>query len=37
MSSVNGDLKVFAGRNSIELTQRVCQHIGIPLGQARTS
>jgi ribose-phosphate pyrophosphokinase len=38
MTSTNGrDLKVFAGRNSIELTQRVCQHIGIPMGQARTS
>jgi ribose-phosphate pyrophosphokinase len=38
MSSTNGkDLKVFAGRNSIELTQRVCQHIGIPMGQARTT
>jgi ribose-phosphate pyrophosphokinase len=38
MSSANGsDLKVFAGRNSIELASRVCQHIGIPLGQARTS
>lgn len=38
MSSSNGrDLKVFAGRNSIELATRVCQHIGIPLGQARTN
>jgi ribose-phosphate pyrophosphokinase len=38
MTTTNGrDLKVFAGRNSIELTQRVCQHIGIPMGQARTS
>ncbi|TVQ78997.1 MAG: ribose-phosphate pyrophosphokinase [Phycisphaeraceae bacterium] len=32
---VNG-LKVFAGRNSIDLTQRICNHLGIPLGYART-
>ena len=29
-------LKVFAGRHSIELAQRVCRHLDIPLGQART-
>ena len=29
-------LKVFAGRNSVELARRVCQHLDIPLGQART-
>lgn len=29
-------LKVFAGRHSIELTQRVCRHLDIPMGQART-
>jgi ribose-phosphate pyrophosphokinase len=30
------ELKVFAGRRSIELTNRVCAHIGVPLGVART-
>lgn len=29
-------LKVFAGRNCIELARRVCRHLDIPLGQART-
>ena len=37
MSEHGRDLKVFAGRNSIELAQRVCSHIGIPMGQARTA
>lgn len=32
-----GDLKVFSGRNSKELAQRVCDRLGIPLGGARTS
>ncbi len=38
--STNNDaseLKIFAGRNSIELTQRLCDHINLPLGQARTT
>jgi ribose-phosphate pyrophosphokinase len=29
-------LKVFSGRHSVSLAQRVCEHINIPLGQART-
>lgn len=32
-----GDLKVFSGRNSKHLAQRVCDHLKIPLGGARTS
>ena len=31
-----GELKVFAGRNSKLLAQRVCDHIGMPLGDAKT-
>ncbi len=31
-----GELRVFAGRRAIELTNRVCAHIGVPLGVART-
>ncbi|HVZ93555.1 MAG TPA: ribose-phosphate pyrophosphokinase [Phycisphaerales bacterium] len=31
-----GELKVFAGRHSIELATRVCEHLGMPLGVART-
>jgi ribose-phosphate pyrophosphokinase len=37
MTTNGNGLKVFAGRNSVELATRVCSHIGIPLGQARTS
>jgi ribose-phosphate pyrophosphokinase len=29
-------LKVFAGRNMIDLAMRVCRHLGSPLGAART-
>jgi ribose-phosphate pyrophosphokinase len=29
-------LKVFAGRHSIDLATRVCEHLDLPLGQART-
>lgn len=29
-------LKIFAGRRSIALTERVCAHLELPLGQART-
>ena len=37
MSQDNGNqLKVFAGRNSIDLATRVCEHLGQPLGRART-
>jgi ribose-phosphate pyrophosphokinase len=30
-------LKIFSGRHSVALTQRVCEHINIPMGQARTT
>jgi ribose-phosphate pyrophosphokinase len=36
-SSDSNTLKIFAGRNSIELAERVCAHIDLPLGQARTN
>lgn len=36
MTENNGDMKVFAGRNHIDLTRRVCGHLGEPLGTART-
>ncbi len=32
-----GELKVFSGRNSKHLAQRVCDHLRIPLGGARTT
>jgi ribose-phosphate pyrophosphokinase len=31
-----GGLKVFAGRNQVPLTQRVCEHLDIPFGRAKT-
>jgi len=31
------EMKVFAGRHSTELTQRICEHLGLPMGQARTA
>jgi ribose-phosphate pyrophosphokinase len=30
------DIKVFAGRSSIELSNRICSYLKMPLGQART-
>ncbi|MEO1128355.1 MAG: ribose-phosphate pyrophosphokinase [Planctomycetota bacterium] len=30
------ELKVFAGRHAIDLAERVCEHLEIPLGSART-
>jgi ribose-phosphate pyrophosphokinase len=36
MRSQADTLKVFSGRFSVPLAQRVCEHINIPLGQART-
>lgn len=30
------ELKIFAGRNSKALTERICRHLQLPLGQART-
>lgn len=29
-------LKIFAGRHSIDLTQRICRHLDLPMGQAKT-
>jgi len=29
-------IKVFAGRSNPELAQRVCDHLGLPLGRGRT-
>jgi ribose-phosphate pyrophosphokinase len=37
MSSDANSLKIFAGRHSIELAERACDHIHLPLGQARTT
>jgi ribose-phosphate pyrophosphokinase len=37
MSRSDADtLKIFAGRHSIELTRRICAHLDLPLGQAKT-
>lgn len=36
MSANNSELKVFAGRNQVELTRRICDQMGQPLGVART-
>ncbi len=36
-SSDANNLKVFSGRNSRELTERVCAHLDLPLGAVRTS
>jgi ribose-phosphate pyrophosphokinase len=36
MTENNGELKVFAGRNQIDLTSRICEHLGLPMGTART-
>lgn len=33
---MNNELKIFAGRSSISLAERVCKHVGIPLGQVRS-
>jgi ribose-phosphate pyrophosphokinase len=33
----NHNLKILAGRNHALLADRICKHIGIPLGQARTA
>ncbi len=30
------DLKIFAGRHSLELARRICDHLDLPLGVART-
>ncbi len=36
MSGNNAELKVFAGRNQVPLTRRICDQMGQPLGVART-
>lgn len=36
MDSPNGELKIFAGSANPELTARVCQHLGVPLGRSET-
>ncbi len=37
MSKANQDqLKIFCGRASRELGQRICDHLGLPMGQAQT-
>lgn len=36
MTETNGELKIFAGRNHIDLTGRICGHLGFPVGVART-
>ena len=36
-SSDSKSLKVFAGRQHIELTQRICERMDIPMGQAATN
>lgn len=37
MSSTDANtLKIFSGRHSIALAERVCRHLDLPLGQART-
>ncbi len=33
----NGQLKVFSGRHSIELTKKICDRLAIPMGVARTT
>lgn len=32
----NGEMRIFSGRNSRELALHVCEHLGMPLGHART-
>jgi ribose-phosphate pyrophosphokinase len=36
MSDLQHGLKIFAGRSNPGLTKSICDHIGIPLGKART-
>jgi ribose-phosphate pyrophosphokinase len=33
-NSLRGELKVFSGNGNPELAQEICEHIGVPLGQA---
>ena len=36
MCDLQNELKIFAGRSNPGLTKNICDHIGIPLGKART-
>lgn len=36
VQEIMGELKVFAGRNSVPLAASVCEHLGRPLGDAKT-
>ena len=37
MSSADtNDLKIFCGRASRDLTQRICRHLNLPMGQGHT-
>jgi len=37
MSHVNADkIKVFTGRSNPDLTQRICQYLGVPMGRGRS-
>jgi ribose-phosphate pyrophosphokinase len=36
MSADNANLRIFAGRSNPALAQRICDHIGIPLGRGKT-
>ena len=36
MNENHGELKVFAGRNQIDFTRGVCEHLRLPIGVART-
>ncbi|MEL7472277.1 MAG: ribose-phosphate pyrophosphokinase [Planctomycetota bacterium] len=37
MATLNDELKIFAGRGSKELAGKVCQHLNIALGRAKTT
>src|SRR5580704_3297841 len=36
MSDLGNELKVFSGRSNPQLARKICEHAGIPLGNART-
>ena len=33
--SLEDGLKIFTGRANVQFTQRVCEHVGLPVGKAR--